>query len=108
MFKPNVSFKAVLGRYAIDNSYNITGGALYLKGYLPIKNQAKGYGAFGAGLYKPDNVNLSLGLSGGLGIIENICNNFLYDIGIYYYNVFAPSSVYLNWAGLRAGIKYKF
>ncbi len=108
MLQPNLSLEALIGRYAFGNNYNITGGALYLKGYFPIKNQSKGYGAFGAGAYKPDNVNTSFGLSGGLGFIGNISPKILYDFGVYYYNVFAPSSSDLNWMGLRAGIKYTF
>ena len=108
MIKPNLSLMAILGRYALGSNYNITAGALYLNGFFPIKNQAKGYGAFGAGGYKPDNVNLSFGLSGGLGVTGNLSAQILYDIGIYYYNVFAPNNAYLNWTGLRAGIKYKF
>lgn len=107
MFKPNVSLEAIIGRYAFGSNYNISGGALYLKGYIPL-NGIKGYGALGAGLYKPDNVDLSFGLSGGLGITGNISPRILYDVGAYYYNVFAPNSVYMNWIGLKAGIKYIF
>jgi hypothetical protein len=107
MFNPNVSIEAIIGRYAFGSNYSISGGAFYLKGYIPF-NGIKGYGALGAGLYKPENVDLSFGLSGGLGITGNISPGLLYDLGVYYYNVFAPNNVYLNWTGLRAGIKYIF
>ncbi len=105
-FSKQLSLEAVLGRYAFDPDYEITGGTLYLKGYLPL-NGWRLFGALGPGFYKPENINAAFGVSLGVGLNKSLSQQLHADIGAYYFRIF-PDGDDIDFIGIKTGLRYSF
>jgi subtilisin family serine protease len=101
----NLSLELVGGIYRFDPDYNILGSALYLKKYFPMMPFTI-FATAGLGAYKPDNINLSGGISAGAGIIRSITRRLFGEIGAYYYRIIQPADD-IEFMGLKIGIKYR-
>ncbi len=101
-----LSLEAVVGRYAFKPSYGILGGTLYLKGYQPL-NGFRLYGALGPGLYKPENVNTTFGVSIGIGVNRALSQRVQADLGAYYFHLF-PEGDAIDFVVVKAGMRYSF
>jgi hypothetical protein len=102
----HLSLEAVLGHYSFDPEYEIGSGTLYLKGYVPI-DVWRLFAAGGAGVYKPENTNTSLGLSVGIGLNRELIQNVQAVGGIYYFHLFTPGTD-IDFEAAKIGFRYTF
>ena len=101
-----MSLEGVLGRYTFKPDYVIIGGTLYLKGYLRLKGWQL-FGAFGPGLYKPENNDAAFGFSIGAGINRSLSHNWKSEIGAYYFHLFTNGHD-IDFIGFKVGLRYSF
>ncbi len=105
-FAPHFSAEAVIGHYTFDPDFSIAGGSFYLKGYLS-SSMWRPFLAAGAGAFKPESIDWSLGLSLGLGLNKPIAPPLEADLGIYYFRVFTPGED-LDFLIGKVGLKLVF
>lgn len=80
MVLSQLSVNTVLGLYRFDPDFDILGGTLYLRGYLPL-NSFRLFGELGGGVYDPENLDLSPGLSAGVGLDHALGASWRAEIG---------------------------
>jgi hypothetical protein len=102
---PFVSLDGVFGRYDFGPPGTITGGILYLKGYLG-GGTVRFYGAAGPGVFKPAGASADIGVSGAIGLNLPLTGNLEFDIGPAYSHIFDGGG--LGFLALRAGLKLAF
>ena len=107
-FTKKVSLEGIVGLYTFDPKYEIKGGTLYLKGYLPLNSWSL-FGALGAGLYKPENSDVAVGISVGAGINRSlfVSGRLHGDLGAYYFKIFSKGDD-INFLSFKAGLRYYF
>jgi hypothetical protein len=105
-FSSRFSLNAVLGHYSFDPDLAIFGGTLYARGYLPGPS-FRFFAELGAGLYDPDNLDLSWGLSGGLGVDWALPGTWRGELGADFFHLFNDGDD-LQFLAYKVGIRRAF
>jgi subtilisin family serine protease len=102
-FSPFVSVEGVFGGYTFDPDFEIYGGTLYVKGYLP-RDGWRLYGAAGPGVYKPENIDAAFGVSLGAGLSKALTSTLEGEVGISYFHLFNEGAD-IDFVGVKAGVR---
>ncbi len=105
-FSSRFSLNAVLGQYSFDPDPAIFGGTLYARGYLPAPG-FRFFAELGAGLYDPDNLDLSWGLSGGLGVDRALSGSWRGELAVDLFHLFNDGDD-LEFLAYKVGIRRTF
>ncbi len=81
------SLRGVLGFYRFDPSFDILGGTVYLRRYLPRPGGLRLFGEIGAGLYDPEFLDPAFGLSAGIGLDRSRDPQSLFAIRAYVFRL---------------------
>ncbi len=112
-FSRRFALRGVLGRYRFDPGFEVDGATLYLRYYRPWKSAAHRPGStrlfaeLGPGVYDPDGIGSTAGLSVGFGIVRPFRQRFESELGAGYFHLFNPGDD-LRFVALRAGLRYHF
>ncbi len=110
---PRLALRGVLGRYRFDPGFDVDGATLFLRIYRTLKSAAHRSGstrlfaAIGPGVYDPDGIGSTAGLSVGFGVCRPFRPRFESELGASYFQLFDPGDD-LRFVALKAGLRYSF
>jgi len=106
-FSRLLAVNATLGSYRFNPDFRIRGITMYLKGYRQVSASSEIYGALGAGIYKPQNLNLAFGVSPGIGLSRALSQRFRGEISAHYFHLFSEGDD-IDYIILKAGVVFTF
>ncbi len=101
------SLIGVLGLYRFDPGFDILGGTLYLRRYWPRLNGTRLFGEVGAGLYDPQNLDLAVGVSAGLGTDRPLNVQWRGEIGVDAFHLFNQGDD-IDFLAVKIGLRRRF
>ena len=110
---PRFALHGVLGRYRFDPSFDVDGATFYLRFYRPWKSPAHRPGStrlfaeIGPGVYDPDGLGSTAGLSAGLGVVRPFRRRLESELGASYFHLF-NSGDDIRFFALKAGLRASF